>query len=423
MSNARHDTLTANELEQAIAENHRQLFSLNAISLGGRAVRGNDIEWTYINDKEASAVMFPSLTEENVRQELNFLMESYRQYTPASAGYWSLLPKKPANIGLYLLARGWQTGWQPCWMALDTLTDQFDNTLPEGYRITEENDVDASMVKDLPYAEDNAYFSSTLIKQYPGKARRIVAWHNETIIGQCCLFFSEAPANVVGLYNMGVIPQQRKKGIGKALLHTAALVAQKKGIPYVTLNANHIGRPLYQKVGFKLIGYGTTWWLMNKNYLRQLPVEIQLAEAIGLGNINALDQLIPSVPKEILAQSMCNDMRWIEFAIYQGQEASVTWLMNNGAALTALDAWVLGWKEKATTLLRNDPEEINRRYFDWRGTLLHVAAEKNDLALLQFALQYNPDLTIKDHHHNGTPLDWAVFFKRDEMVRLLEQAE
>jgi GNAT superfamily N-acetyltransferase len=423
MNNAHQDSLTVNELEQAIAENHRQLFSLNAICLGGRTSRGNGIEWTYINDKEASAVMFPSLTEDNVRQELDALMESFRQRTPESAGYWSLLPKRPANIGLYLLARGWQPGWQPCWMALDTLTNQFDNTLPEGYRITEENDVDVSQVKELPYAEDGAYFSSALIKQYPEKARRIVAWHNETVIGQCCLFFSEAPANLAGLYNMGVIPQQRRKGIGKALLHTAALVAQKKGIRYVTLNANLIGRPLYQKVGFKLIGYGTTWWLMNKNYLGQLPIEIQLAEAVGLGNINALDQLMPSVPKEILTRPMCNGMRWIEFAIYHKQEASLTWLENNGATLTALDAWVLGWKEKANALLRNDPEEINRRYFDWRGTLLHVAAEKNDLALLKFALQYKPDLTIKDHHYNSTPLDWAKFFKREELIVLLKQAE
>ncbi|MBO9660719.1 MAG: GNAT family N-acetyltransferase, partial [Chitinophagaceae bacterium] len=377
---------------------------------------------TYINGNEASTVMFPSLTKDDVHDELDVMMESFRQHPPRMAGYWSLLPAKPDNAGLYLLARGWQTGWHPCWMALDTQNKSFDHSFPEGYRITEDNQTIVSNVGDLPYAEDSAYISSALLRKYPEESRRIIAWYNEEVIGHCCLFFSEGKNRVAGLYNMGVVPEQRGKDIGKALLTVAAEVARQNGFRYVTLNANHMGRPLYEKVGFELIGYGITWWLMNKNYIKQTSQEVQLAEAVGTGDIKTLERLASASSSELLGKPMSNGMRWIEFAIYFNQQHLADWLVDNGALLTAYDAWILGWKEKASALLQYDPQEINRRYFDWGGTLLHIAADKNDHALLIFALQYNPDLSIKDYHHNGTPLDWAMFFKREEMISSLKKA-
>jgi GNAT superfamily N-acetyltransferase len=421
MSSLFPNTLAANELEKAIAENHRQLFSLNAVCLGGEVLKLGSIEWTYINGNEAGAVMFPLLTKEDVRDELDMMMESFRRYAPGSAGYWSLLPAKPDNIGLYLLARGWQPGWQPCWMALDTLDKQFGHSLPEGYRITEDNLTAVSNVKELPYAEDSAYMSSALLSKHPERSRRIIAWYNEEVIGHCCLFFSEGNDAVAGLYNMGVVPAQRGKDVGKALLAVAGLVARQNGFRYLTLNANHIGRPLYDRAGFGLIGYGITWWLMNRNYLTQSSQEVQLAEAVGSGDIRTLDQIASASSVEVLGRQMSNGMRWIEFAIYFNQHNVANWLADHGALLTAYDAWVLGWEEKFEALLMNDPEEINRRYFDWGGTLVHIAADKNDLALLKLVLQYNPDLSIKDHHHGGSPLDWAMFFKREEMVALLKK--
>lgn len=421
MDNTSFDIMTLSELGKAIAENHRQLFSLNAVCLGGTVLKQGSIEWTYINGKEASTVMFPSLTKDNVRDELDAVMESFRRYTPGSAGYWSLLPAEPENIGVYLLARGWQTGWQPCWMALDTRSKQLNYSLPDGYRITEDNLTIVSAVKDLPYAEDSAYMSSALLSKHPERSRRIIAWHNDEVIGHCCLFFSEGNKRVAGLYNMGVIPAQRGKDVGKALLAVAAEVARQNNFRYVTLNANHIGRPLYEKVGFDLVGYGITWWLMNQNYTNQSSLEVKLAEAVGSGEKKSLDHLISASSAAILGRPMSNGMRWIEFAIYFNQQHLAEWLVHNGALLTAYDAWNLGWKEKTEALLKEKPEEINRRYFDFGGTLLHIAAEKNDHTLLKLALEYEPDLSIKDHHHNGTPLDWAIFFKREEMILLLKK--
>ncbi len=421
MTNTSFDTLTLSELEKVIADNHRQLFSLNANCLGGKVFKQGNIEWTYINGNEASTVMFPSLTKDYVRDELDAMMETFRQHPPRTAGYWSLLPAEPENIGLYLLARGWQAGWQPCWMALDTKSKQLNDSLPEGYRITEDNQTIVCNVKDLPYAEDSAYMSSALLSKHPERSRRIIAWYNNEVIGHCCLFFSEGETRVAGLYNMGVVPAQRGKDIGKALLAVAAMVAKQNGMRYVTLNANHTGKPLYEKVGFSLVGYGITWWLMNQNYINQSSLEVQLAEAVGTGDTKTLNHLASASSTGILGRPMSNGMRWIEFARYFNQHHLADWLVNNGALLTVYDAWTLGWKDKAEALLKEKPEEINRRYFDWGGTLLHIAAEKNDLALLKLALQNNPDLSVKDHHHNGTPLDWAMFFKREEMVLLLKK--
>lgn len=409
------------ELEKAIAENHRQLFFACAISLGGKVVTGNGIEWTFINDQQASCVTFPALTGDTAPKELDRMMEIFRQQPPESAGYWSLMPAQPEDAGLLLLARGWQTGWQPCWMVMDTKHKSTHYTLPENIRITADNDTIVSTIKDLPYSEDGSYMSSSLLQQHPDKARRFIAYHDNGIIGHCCLFFSEGKTGVAGMYCVGVLPAHRNKGVGKALVLAACGFARQKGYRYVMLNANHLGRPVYESAGFEFLSYGITWWLTGRRYITHAPdaIAIRLAEAIGRGDIHKLDELLPLLPPEMLNKRMSNNMRWIELAVLYKQPASAEWLIAHGAEVTALDCWELGWKQRVTELFRKDPAEVNRRYFDWGATLLHIAAEKDDLALLETALAANPDLSIKDLHHDSTALGWAHFFKRPEQIAML----
>lgn len=160
---------------------------------------------------------------------------------------------------------------------------------------------------------------------------------------------------------------------------------------------------------------------MGKRYITHAPTDtqIRLAEAIGSGDIEALNDLSDSFDKASLNTPMSNGMRWMELAVLYKQHQSAEWLIRQGAVCTALDAWELGWKQQVIDLLKNDPTEVNRRYFEWGATLPHIAAEKNDIDLLKTALAANPDLSIQDLHHQATALDWAHFFRRPDQIALL----
>ena len=87
----------------------------------------------------------------------------------------------------------------------------------------------------------------------------------------------------------------------------------------------------------------------------------------------------------------------------------------------ALDAWDLGWKDRTSEILAKDPKEVNRLYGDYQYTLLHVAAERNDIALAQLALSAKPDLSISDAIHAGNPLGWAHYLGRKEIEEMIKK--
>lgn len=64
------------------------------------------------------------------------------------------------------------------------------------------------------------------------------------------------PENLRGkeayLMNLVVLPEHRRRGVGRALLLHALTVARGEGIPVASLHASRAGRALYQDVGFEL---------------------------------------------------------------------------------------------------------------------------------------------------------------------------
>jgi len=398
--------------------NHTALFRQEAAVLGGNVLSREGLEWTSGSPHVPSMIAFPALQPEQAGERLDELLHYYLRYPPKGAGCWSLDPPQPVDLGVRLLARGFQVGWRPRWMALDLGRVQTQHAYPKGLSIVRDNSSSLDKVKDLPYAQ--VIIPSERSAEMPGQWTRFIARWQGKIVAHSVVFLSAGPYGAAGIYHVGVVPQARRLGIGKAVTLAACLYAREKGCRYAVLNSTDAGRRTYEALGFETVGEGWTWWLVTERLLAHPPSvrEIRLAEAIGQGDIDVLHDL--RFDAAALNRPMTNGMSWMQLAVYGRQPAAGEWLLDAGAVCTILDAWDLGWKERAWQLLRDHPAAVNQLYGEWNKTLLHVAAERGDEELTRLALSAAPDLRLKDKAYQSTSLEWARHFGHSGIVELIE---
>lgn len=409
---------TPAQLELAAADNHRQLFILDAMAVKGAVRSAGGLTWIYAGPQSNATVPFPALSKDDAGTLLDAMMDWFRNHPPKGAGCWSLDPPQPADLGVRLLARGFQPGWNPCWMAL-RLDKLQQYPAPATLELRPDNHTDTSVIFGLPYAGNNGAVPPSLMAAFPERAQRFLAYLDGRIVGQSCVFYTTGPYGTAGIYNVGVVPEARRQGIGKAVLRAACQHAAGKGYHYAVLNAT--GRRMYEQSGFQWISNGHTWWLNNHNYITQSPAHVLLAEATGLGDMAALDHIGKQFSTADLNTPLANRMTFMELAVHCHQPLAAQWLSQHGATCTALDAWTLGWKDRAAALISTQPAEVNRRYSYLQHTILHIAAERNDIALAKLALSANPNLNIRDKIYHGTPLEWAHHFRRTEIIQLINE--
>ena len=95
-----------------------------------------------------------------------------------------------------------------------------------------------------------------------------VALDNEVIIATSGLSFSVVPpfpdvlnGKVAYIMNMYTFPNYRNRGIGTELFKKIVDEAKQLGYKKITLNASDVGRPLYEKHGFKDVHNGMEFFV------------------------------------------------------------------------------------------------------------------------------------------------------------------
>lgn len=256
LENATHD-----QLEQAVAANHSEWMILKARAAKGEVSQRPGVTWTYAGAQGEAMILFPHLAEAEADECLDAITSYYRAHPPESlVGCWSLVPSHPIDLGDRLLARGFQLGWEPCWMWLDLRNARIHHPYPKGLQIeTVVDEVDWD-VEDLPYYESgDAALRYTLTHIHPQQVWHFAARLDGKLVGHSTLCLTSGPLGVVGLYDVGVVPSARNRGIGKAITLAACLHARSMGGRHVLLNAT--GKRMYEQLGFENIGWGMTWWL------------------------------------------------------------------------------------------------------------------------------------------------------------------
>jgi GNAT superfamily N-acetyltransferase len=240
-------------LVQAAAANQTAWLVRIAEAAGGTVHRERGVTWMV---SRAGAVMaFPRLTSRALARLLPDFLAVARG---AEASCWSLLPTEPADLDLRLREAGFREGWQAHWMAT-TIGDVHEDAAPPGVSVGVVEGEWA--VTNLPW--DGAGIASVRIRLASARPRRVwhvAAWREAEPVGQATLNVTAGRLGVAGIYDMGVAPHERRRGIGTALTHATLARARAAGCVVATLNATADGEQLYRMLGFRSVGFAQTWW-------------------------------------------------------------------------------------------------------------------------------------------------------------------
>jgi GNAT superfamily N-acetyltransferase len=313
--------------------------------------RGDGID-LIVNGREG-AIAFPARRN---RAAVAWAIERAAALRLRRLSCWSLDEDKA--LGTLLIARGFEWGWQPWWMSLE--------------------------LARLPAEEPR---HTTIHDRWKGFHVFTVRDEQRVIGG-----VSVNPwRGIAGIYDMGVRPEHRRQGIGRALTLAACGLARELGCTHAGLNATPEGELLYSTVGFERLGEGRTWWRHPGQ--RTTPRQQALVEAIGFGDVDALQALRPTDLE--LERPIGGAGPPLVITVLTGQPAVAEWI------------------------LARRPELVSGDLGDAGYTLLHAAAEWDAPEVAAVALARGADPTIRDGTHNGTPLGWAQHFGRERITALL----
>jgi GNAT superfamily N-acetyltransferase len=189
-----------------------------------------------------------------------------------SHGIWSM--ERNDDLGVRLVARGYEWGWQPHWMGVDL------EARPEVTGDFEVIAAEPPFANTLPYREE---------LPLPPGAIHLGVRIRVKVIGQVIVLPGDGVATI---FSMGVVPKVRGRGIGLTLTRAALRAAWDAGCDAAVLNATWAGGHVYAKAGFRSLGWGQTWW--PEAGAEVTGRSIAIAEAAGFGDLATLKALDPT---------------------------------------------------------------------------------------------------------------------------------
>ncbi|HET6954079.1 MAG TPA: GNAT family N-acetyltransferase [Acidimicrobiales bacterium] len=414
--------ISADQIQACAAANHVSWFASRARVTGGHAGRDGALDWAVEQtDGVLASILFPAAGGPGGRAALDAAIDRCRDAAGVrSISVWSRTPADPPGLGAWLLARGFGWGWQPHWMAAD-LGRVPDPLVPDGVHIEV---LDAAVdwaVEDLPYyTPATGRLAGLRAAETPRTTWSVAALEGDRPVGHVAAHVGPAGSEA-GMYDFGVVPGARRRGIGSALALTALGLAAGAACRWLTLNSTVAGEPVYRRLGFASGGHGQTWWLLGQ----PLPAppaagEIAFIEAVGLGDLDRLEALRVGLDRHDLERRYGCDRTPAQVALLTGRPAAVDWLEANGAVLDVVSAWDTGGRERAAALLGRHPE-VTDRTVDGRGaTALHVAIERDLPELVDLLLDHGADPQVRDGVWRADAMGWARALGRDHLAAVLD---
>lgn len=172
---------------------------------------------------------------------------------------WCVGPgTRPGDLGTQLERHGFQPEPPQPAMALDLARVDGAVLPPPGVTITEVGDGHALEVWcrtlgtgfGLPAAADKPNFDMLMAVGLGKDApmRHYLAWLGGAPVATSSMLYG---GGVAGIYDVGTLPEARRRGIGAAMTLTPLIDARRAGYRVAVLEASEMGAPLYRKLGFR----------------------------------------------------------------------------------------------------------------------------------------------------------------------------
>ncbi len=245
---------THQEISSLIEYNTAEFF-LNLGHLNGDEVCDTP-EIRYIFTKNwFNRIFMANFNQSNVHSSIKQIVSRIKKLNISAS--WYITPKsRPLNLHNLLKDYGftYQEDWKAMAIDLKTVPENFD--ILEGMEIKEVLNLDELktwtdvLVKSFEFPEIvhsyKKYFINAGLES--PKSHYYLGFLNGNPIATGVLFKGEGAA---GLFYIGTIPEARRQGIAKSMVHYLLNETKKKGYPISVLQASEMGYPVYKKIGFK----------------------------------------------------------------------------------------------------------------------------------------------------------------------------
>ncbi len=324
---------TSTTLQRAAADNHIAWMVDAAMSSGGSFREEDGVTWVHTPHKAQAEITFPVLPRDTAARTIDLILRSCRRLSLRRLACWSLWPSRPPELGAILVARGFTWNWKPRWMWLDLCNLKTDHGSPAGLDVgLVEDDEPTWEVDDLPYYDPvEAKGWTWLHRATPRRSWQFVARIDGQVVGHTKLNVTTGPLGVAGIYNVGVRPAFRGRGIAKAVIGEALQQALRLGCRHALLNGT--GERVYRQLGFELLGYGQTWVCKEALTGRRVPQRRRLfIEAIGRADIPEMERLCHGQSSAAVNRALPGGMTPMQLAVEMGQPRVVRWFVDRLAS-------------------------------------------------------------------------------------------
>jgi GNAT superfamily N-acetyltransferase len=248
------NTTHHDELELAIQQNLTSLvLSSQTQQIRTQSLHTVTQSWSSVPFPYFNIVCYANVTDES---HITEILQPYRT-PPATAVWFRLSPSQPENLDDQLIAHGLMLlDVRPC-MAVE-----IDAIISPETNATIVRVQDEAQCRDWVQvqASSNGGFPATVLDAY---LDLILTTLDETNMSQAFVAYENGQAvacsllhlggGVAGIWQVGTIPEARRKGYGSAITYAPLLYAAQLGYKISVLIATQMGRPVYQKMGFQEI--------------------------------------------------------------------------------------------------------------------------------------------------------------------------
>lgn len=248
------------EIMKAIEENKIGFFKQFSNTAKGQSFENQKVIWAKSGIKSPgfNGVFSTSCSEEEIVQQIKSVKETF-QKDGLGFMWWVMPSSRPKNLVEELRKQGFKLFNEPPCMAVN-LSQIGENPLEKDQLMIKQVQSDAELSEwvetaltcfNVPITLHEACFEYFKNAMKNNIYRYYIGVKNCKVVSTSMIYEG---GGVAGIYWVATLPEERKSGYGAALTQKCMIEAKKMSYRLCVLQASALGKPVYEKLGFKEYG-------------------------------------------------------------------------------------------------------------------------------------------------------------------------